>query len=642
MHPATQYALDAVERKIVTGRWEQLTCLRHLYDLARAGQLPKELAKRIAKATGRPVPQKDPAWPWIFDEAQASFVAIEWFGYLRHPEGALTGQPIQLVPAHVFEISCMFGWTSKTDTITRTDGRVVGLRRFNMAFTIESRKNSKTIRGAGLELYMMVGDMEINPAVYSLAVDRTQARVLYNFARTMAENSPHIRKRLRIGKYEINHRLRGGEMKAFSGEYKNKDAFSPSMVYIDEYHAHPTSKLFDLMMTSMGQRTQAMVCTISTAGDDIESPCHKEYEYCKLIVAGSVSDKEDATKNERYFVMIREMDEGDDEHDPRNWIKSNPLRAATPAGLEKLQQQHDTAFGSQIPDKIRAFRVKNLNTWVHGNEASYMGNYMVGDGTQLSKWDRLAVARDQFLELTRGQLCVVGVDLSKKIDLTALAYVFALKDGRVGVSAHGFMPEEGVERHRKTDKIPYRDWAKAGWLTITPGGVTDYDLLEEQIEALNGKLLADDLASDDEKRRAVVKVKLLALHYAALNGWQVHEVCYDPYNATQFKNSMDARGYTTIEVRQTMPNLNEPTKMFRELVAGGKLVHDGSPLLTWCVGNAQEIVDTKENIMISKKKSLDTRRVDLLAAALDGLFRIQPLQDQMKYQAYVNSEEFGL
>jgi len=105
---------------------------------------------------------------------------------------------------------------------------------------------------------------------------------------------------------------------------------------------------------------------------------------------------------------------------------------------------------------------------------------------------------------------------------------------------------------------------------------------------------------------------------------------------------MDKKGYTTIEVRQTMPNLNEPTKTFRELVASGKLVHDGSPLLTWCVGNAQEIVDSKENIMISKKKSKDTRRVDLLSAGLDGIFRIQPLREMTSYQEYVNSDEFGL
>jgi phage terminase large subunit-like protein len=635
MHPATQYALDAVEGRIIVGRWERLTCLRHLYDLARAGQLPGILAKRIEKATTRPLPPRDRDWPWIFDEEQASFVAIEWFSHLVHVEGALAGQPIELIPAHVFEISCIFGWVSKTEQITRSNGRKVGLRRFNKVFVTEARKNAKTTRGAGVGLYMMVGDMEAGPAVYCTALDRTQARVLYNYARNMANKSRDIRRRLRIGKYEMSHRTRNGEMKAFSGEVKNKESFNPACAFIDEYSAHPTSKIFDMMSTAQGQRAQPLIYTITTAGDDVESPCHKEYEYCKLIVEGSVSLNSDAIKNEHYFVIIRELDENDDEHDPRNWIKSNPLRASTPKGLEKLKQQHNEAFGSQIAERIRSFLVKNLNQWVHGNEASYMGDYMIRDGVKPSKWDQLAVSREAFLELTRGLLCIVGVDLSKKIDLTALAYVFALRDGRVAICAHGFMPEAAVKRHQHTDRFPYRDLARDGWLTITEGDVVDYDVLQTQIEAVNGKLLT-------EEERKLAEARLLAIHYAALNGWQVHEICYDPYNATQFKNEMDKKGYTTVEVRQTMPNLNEPTKTFRELAASGKLVHDGSPLLTWCVANAQEIVDSKENIMITKKNAKDTRRVDLLAASLDGLFRIEPLREETSYADYVNSDEFGV
>ena len=76
--------MDAVEGRIMVGRWERLTCLRHVYDLARAGQLPGILAKRVEKATTRPLPTRDPDWQWVFDEEQASFVAIDWFSRLVH------------------------------------------------------------------------------------------------------------------------------------------------------------------------------------------------------------------------------------------------------------------------------------------------------------------------------------------------------------------------------------------------------------------------------------------------------------------------------------------------------------------------------------------------------------------------------
>ncbi len=616
-HPATQYALDAIEGRVVVGRYERLACLRHLYDLARAGQLSKALAERVSTATDRPVPDPDPEFGYMFDEVQATFVAIDWFAQLVHVEAELAGQPITLIPAHVFELSCIFGWVSKTDKITRTDSRQVGVRRFSQAFVTEARKNAKTTRGAGIGLYFMVGDMEVGPAVYCTAVDRQQARVLYNYAKRMAEESKGLRARLKLGEYQMQHRSRGGEMKAFSGEVKNKDAFNPSCAFIDEYHAHPTSKLFDLMVTAQGQRQQPLIFTITTAGDDVQSPCYKEYEYCKLIVEGSVSDQPGAVRNDRYFVMIRQMDEGDDEHDPRNWAKCNPLRTSNPKQLARLKAQHDTAFDSQNPAKIRSFRVKNLNIWVQGNEQSYMSEYMVADGAKLSRWDQLAVTRSEFQDLTKGRLCVVGVDMSKRIDLTALAYIFALKDGRVGVSAHGFIPEAAVDRHEKTDKIPYRQWAKAGWLTITNGEVTDYSALQEQI------LLRDGRWRDAK----MIEAEYLAWCAANYHGWKVHEIAYDPYEATYFKNQMDTLGYTTIEVRQTMATLNEPTKKFKELVAESKLVHDGSPLLTWCVSNAQFIQNSKENIMLTKKNASDTKRIDLFAAAIDAMSRLQPLQE---------------
>ena len=598
--PVTQYALDVHEGRRVAGVSERLAAQRHLHDLSRAGQLDDELAARVdAHQVGvRARPAVDPNFAWRWDAEQAQFVAVEWFTYLRHVKGPLAGKPIDLIPAHVFDIGCVFGWVAREKTIQWRNGRQTGVRRFTKAFMTEARKNAKTTRLAGAGLYLMVGDMEESPDVYCAAVDRTQARVLYNSSMAMAKKSPDIRARLDIGKYSMSHKTRGGEMTAFSGETKNKDAFNPSGAFVDEYHAHPTSEIYDLLASSFGQRAQPLLAVITTAGMSVESPCYQEYQYCKIIL-------NNPTLNDRYFVMIRELDEADDEHDPANWIKSNPLRAATPEGLALLQEQHDEAFGSGNGAKIRTFRVKNLNRWVEGNEDTYMGEH-------IERYDKLAVSRDAFLELTKGSLCLVGVDLSKKIDLTALGYVFLLADGRVAVCAHGFLPEEAMESHEKTDRLPYRAWSQAGWLTITDGAVVDYESLQSQIAV-----------------------------YEIVHGWKVHQICYDPYNATHFMNEQTAKGYVCVEIAQTMRSLNEPTKLFRELVLQGQLVHDGSPLLRQCVLNAMQIVDTKENIMLSKKRSKDTKRIDLLAAVIDALKQIGTLREAEHFKQAIMSKDFG-
>lgn len=598
----TQYALDVHEGVRVAGLPERQAAQRHLHDLARSGQLDESLFERVdAHQLGaRPRPAYDPNYRWTFDVEQALFVAVEWFSHLRHFKGKpnVVGKPIELIPAHVFDVGCVFGWVSKEQTITRKDGRKTGVRRFQKSFTMEARKNAKTTRLAGIGLYLMVGDMEESPEVYCAALDAKQAHTLYDASLAMAKKSPDIRVRLKLGLYSMSHLTRGGQFTPLSGETKNKDSFSPSGAFVDEYHAHPTSEIFDLFASAFGQRAQPLLATITTAGNNVDGPCKQEYDYGKMIL-------HDPDLNERYFVMIRELDEKDDEHDPANWIKANPLRAATPEDLAELQQQYDEAFGSGSPSKIRTWRVKNLNRWVEGNESTYMGDHM-------EKFDKLAVSRAKFLELTRGSLCLTGLDLSRRVDLTADGFIFLLRDGRVAVCAHGFLPEEALEQHEKTDRIPYRQWAKDGWLTVTDGAVVDYDSVDEHI---------------DESE--------------VQNSWSIYQLCYDPYNASHFINEQAEKGRVCIEIKQTMQNLNEPTKRFRELVLEGKLVHDGSPLLRWCVLNAVEIIDSKENIMLSKKKMKGTKRIDLLAAIISALRMIGGLREAVDYANYVNSDDFS-
>ena len=553
MHPVTQYALDMAEGRRIGGQPEILACQRHLKDLERQGTAE---------------------FPFVFDEAKADKI-YTWFGYCHHVKGPLAGKPIDLEPFQQFDLGCVFGWVNK-DT---------GMRRFKKAYIQEARKNAKSTEMSGIALYLMAGDQEESPEVYTAAVDRQQAMIVWKDARAMALKSPDIRKRLKILNYLISHVTRGGELRALSKETKNKDGLNPSGAIIDEYHAHVTSEIYDLIWSAWGQRAQALMMIITTAGFETnENPCYKEYEYCKSIVLGTI-------ENENYFVMIREIDPKDDEHDPKNWIKANPLRGATASGLKDLKDQHDEAFGSKDPAKIRNFRVKNLNIWVNETEDSYIGDL-------LPRWNQAALPRKEFLDLVHGLTCIVGIDLSKKIDLTGDAFLFDLNDGRIAVCAHGFMPSEGMVRHEKTDKIHYREWAKSGWVTVTEGDVTDYAAIETHIHDMELE-----------------------------NAWRVHEFTFDPYNATQLSNEMQKQGYTVVEIRQGVRTLSEPTKLFREMVSQGKVVHDGSPLLTWCIGNAVTEQDNNENIKLSKKNSSDTKRIDLLAALINAMVRLQALKE---------------
>lgn len=564
VHPTTQYALEVVSGQRLTCLRERQACQRHLDDLERQGT---------------------EEFPWVFDETRADRI-FRWFeNTCRHVRGPYSGQLIKLLPFQKFDLGCLFGWVHK-DT---------GQRRFKKSFNMRARGNVKSTEMSGIALFGMCGDCvyppghpelrqyEQSPEVECAAVDEQQARRVWQDAKTMGEASPDIRKHLRLRRTYIEHQTRGGWLRPLSKETKNKDSGAPCIVIIDEYHAHPTSAIHDVLYSGFGKRMQSLMAIITTAGQDAEnSPCKKEYDICCRILDGEL-------KADHYFVMIRELDKGDDPHDETLWVKANPVLQEDNEYSRILRQQireeHDLAFDSGDPDKIREWLIKRVNLWQADSEQKYMSGLM-------DRWKAAAVPLEEFREPIKGRPVWVGADLSKRIDLTALGFVWQLEDGKFAVAAHGFMPENTAARHEHTDRVPYRAWAQAGWCTLTPGDVTDDDALIEYLKARERE-----------------------------DGVKAQEFCLDPYAGWQVVKKLQADGYTCVEIPQRMNQLSEPTKRFRELLLQGKLIHDGSPLLTWAVSNAVEISDTKGNIMLSKRNKDDSQRIDPLAAIINAFAR---------------------
>ena len=119
----------------------------------------------------------------------------------------------------------------------------------------------------------------------------------------------------------------------------------------------------------------------------------------------------------------------------------------------------------------------------------------------------------------------------------------------------------------------------------------------------------------------------------------LREVCYDPYNATHFAQELDAQGIMTVEVRQGMRTLSEPTKAFREEAYRDNILHEPNPLLDWAISNAVTKRDHNENIMLDKEKS--TNRIDPIAAVINAFSRAHVMAEE-DLSDYVLSDEFSL
>lgn len=567
-----QYSKDCIADTWHVCQKHRWACERFLKDLKKSGT-------------------KD--FPYIFDEEKA-LRFFEWAALHKHTKGVLAGEPIEFTPIQRFIFGNVYGWVHQ-DT---------GLRRFRKAYWQVARKNAKSQSLAIVGDYELMALGEPMSEVYIGATKSMQAKIIYNEVVAMLKRCPLLNGKWHESYGVIRHPKSDSILRALSkDDGKTGDGLNPQCGLIDEYHAHPTDEILEVINTGMVARRQPLLFIITTAGTNFGGPCYRvEYPLVEKILDPSLDfDVAD------YFCMVNELDrdqEGnliDDVKDEECWVKANPIAATYPEGLANIRSKLASALES--PGKMESFLTKNMNLWVNQSAMSYM---------DMAKWKERGAITEIPVDLY-GRSAYVGIDLSKRIDLTAAGIIIPIDVvGTVQyvVRAHGFIPEDTVAVHEKTDKVPYRAWAKAGYLTITPGDVVDYRFIETWIHETT-----DDL------------------------GVNVKELCYDPYNATHFAQDFDAQGITTVEVRQGMRTLSEPTKAFREEAYRGNILHEPNPLLDWAVSNAVTKRDHNENIILDKEKS--TNRIDPIAAVINAFSRARVTAEE-DMSDYVLSDDFSL
>jgi phage terminase large subunit-like protein len=549
-----EYSNDILDGKIVACLKHKWACSRFLKDLSRQG---------------------NEDFPFIFSEAKAERF-FDWMRLFKHTKGVLEGQNIEPHIMQKFVFGNVYGWIHM-DT---------SYRRFNKSYWQVARKNAKSQSQAVVGLYETFANGVSASEVYCAATKKDQAKVVWNEARMILQKCHELKGKYRVAYGRIEHPRSESVMLPLSKEDgKTGDGFNPQCGIVDEYHAHPTSEIYDIIDSGMGARPETLMMIITTAGFDLNAPCYR-VEYA--LVSGILNPDSDI-ENDEYFVMINELDKDDDIKDESVWPKANPIICSYPEGVNKLRS--DLKLALDAPEKMRNFKTKRMNIWIDQKAGGYM---------LMDKWKACGV--DEMPD-TKGKECFVGIDLSSKIDLASTGFEIPLEDGQYAVYSHSFMPEDTLVAKRNTDKVPYDLWVKQGWITTTPGAVVDYNFIEQYIK---------DTAKE--------------------NGWTIKELDFDPYNSTQFAQNMQNDGYECVEIRQGVKTLSEPTKNFRELVYSRKILHNKNPVLYWALSNAVTRQDHNENIMLDKAKA--AQRIDPIAAVINAHTRamVVPVNKKSIYE----------
>ncbi|MDT8717613.1 terminase large subunit [Clostridium sp. 19966] len=502
------------------------------------------------------------SWNYYWDEEEAQRI-VKWYSYCKHSKGPLEGKPIELNNWQKFVVCNIEAWKCKDSDY----------RRFRFAFIQVGRKNSKSQLEAGMAAYECGAKGHNAAEIYTLGVEREQAKIVFDEVNLML--SKPLKKRFKIVQKEIRHKKSNSFIKHLSQKAgKTGDGKNPQMAIVDEYHAHRDSRMYDVMKSGMISRQEPLLVIITTAGEDYEeTPCYYEYQDCCSILDGIID-------NDRYFVMICELEKEDNPYDEKNWIKANPVAATYKEGIESIKELMVLAKDSSNEKKKIDFLTKNCNIYVAAGENKYV---------DIEYWKKCR--RDISLEDFRGRTCNVGADLSKTGDLTSNTFEFDFMDNDVlkyAVFSHSYIPEAVVSEKSKTDNVPYDLWIRRGWLTKTTandGLIIDYMEMVNYIESIVEK-------------------------YNLKRG----KLGYDQHYANFFIAEMEKRGWECVKVPQSCAKLDNATVSFRDLLKVQRIVHDGNKLFTWSLNNCEVDKNSFGEIKLSKKGKF--KRIDPVASAI--------------------------
>jgi phage terminase large subunit-like protein len=542
-----QYVQDVLSGKQVACRWVKLACQRHLDDLEKGEERG------------------------IHFDHEAAQLTIAFFSLLKNSKGEWAGQYLVLQPWQQFTIAMIFGWK-------RADGN----RRFRIAYEEVARKNGKSTIGAGLGLKLLLADGEPGAEIYTAATKKDQARIIHSEATRMAKSSPAIQKMVQIVRDNIYIVDTASKYEPLGADADSTDGLNVHGGLIDELHAHKTNELFEVLNTATGSRRQALIFEITTAGFNRQTICFEHNEYTKKVLSGIIQD-------DSWFGIIYTLDieedkdgnfRGDDWEDETVWVKSNPNLGIS----KKIEDMRKKAkLAKEIPSALNAFLRKELNVWTQ-SETKWVPR---------EHWDLCGDAVNP--DGLQGRTAYAAIDLSSNSDITAYILVFPPnKEGdKFQVLRRFYVPDEAIYERTHNDRVPYEAWLREGHITNTPGNVTDYDFIIEQID--------QDMQVFDIK-----------------------ELAFDPWGSTMFQTKVQelCGEDFLVQFRQGYRSMSPAMKEMERLILNHMLAHGNDPVLNWMADNLVVRTDPAGNIKPDKEKSLE--KIDgmvALAMAIDRCVR---------------------
>lgn len=555
--PATEYAFNVLDEKVMTGYLMKLACFRHVRDLQRA---------------------EDSKFEFYYDTNEVDKI----LKFAAIAPNVDTGKPTKLMDWQKFIFAMLFGWRDS-----------LGTKRFTRVVLSVARGQGKSYLMAIYMTYsFLIESMGLSNQDFLVTAENyDQTGKLYgyiaNMLKSIIDQQP-VFKKLAEEDDLVIHEHTGISMRKFNNNLRplsfnagKYDSYHFTTAVFDEVGNIKTREGTKKIVSGQVKVPNHQYIEISTSYPDPSVPFHDEQKMIQQVMEQDFNREADRT-----LGLIWAQDSLDETFKEDTWIKSNPLLGLPSQHDVLLDGLRDKRDADMLAGTVDDFQNKNLNLWLQEATNSYL---------KLSDIERAIIPSFDI----RGRDVYIGFDYSMFSDNTAIAFVYPYQDGdgrqKWHIEQHSFIPWEkagSIQAKEKQDGIEYRELARKGYCTITshPQG----------------------LINDDQ-------VYNWLLTYVEENNLNVIFFGYDAWGATNAIKQMDINtDYPLETIRQRTSELKDPTKFLQKLFVEGNCSRLNDKIMEKALINA-EIYEDKIGIQVDKAKA--TLKIDVVDAIIDALYQ---------------------
>lgn len=269
----------------------------------------------------------------------------------------------------------------------------------------------------------------------------------------------------------IQGRKNKGVMKGRTNNPKGRDGMRSGKIIFNEVHQYQTYDNIKVFITGQGKVKNPRAGYFTSNGHVNDGPLDDKLAQGRRILFENEPDN-------GFLPFICCLPSVDMVHDPENWHMANPSLQYLPALLKQTEKEYRD--WKERPEENGDFLAKRMGLRAGFTEVS------------VTDYEKVLATNRELPDL-KGWSCTVGIDYAELSDWAAVNLHFRKGEQRFDLN-HAWVCAQSKTLPRV--KAPWKEWAKAGHLTVVQDVSIHPDLIAQYIaqamRKYNVKMLAMD------------------------------------------------------------------------------------------------------------------------------------------------------